>query len=46
MLIRKLQGQVDEFSKQRIARLQNASEGKGGSAGPVNSKVELARIKK
>lgn len=45
-LIRKLQAQVDDFSRQRLARLQNASEGKGGSAGPVNTKTELARIKK
>lgn len=46
MQIRKLQGQVDDFSRQRLARLQNASEGKGGSAGPANPKTELARTKK
>ena len=45
-LIRKLQAQVDDFSRQRLARLQNATESKGGSAGPVNTKTELARIKK
>ena len=45
-LIRKLQTQVDDFSRQRLARLQNASEAKGGSAGPANAKTELARIKK
>ena len=45
--IRKLQQQVEDFSKQRLSRLQHngPSEGKGGSAGP-NSKTELARAKK
>ena len=45
-LIRKLQQQVDDFSRQRLARLQTATEAeKGGSAGP-NKKTELAKIKK
>ena len=50
--IRKLQQQVDDYSKSRLFRLQqnsnnqiNSSEGKGGSAGPV-SKTELARLRK
>lgn len=37
---------MEDFSRQRLARLQiNNNEGKGGSAGPT-SKTELARTKK
>ena len=43
--IRKLTKQVEDFSRQRLARLTNATETKGGSAGP-NMKTELARTKK
>ena len=45
--IRKLQQQVEEFSKNRLYRLQTtgSTESKGGSAGPV-SKQELARVRK
>ncbi len=47
-LIRKLQLQVDEFGKQRIARLQNThnlENAKSSSAGP-SAKTELAKVKK
>ena len=47
-LIRKLQQQIDDYGKQRIARLQNTHNlegGKASSAGPT-SKTELTKIKK
>ena len=45
-MIRKLQAQVDEYAKQRLARLSTSrTEGKGGSAGP-NQKTEMSRLKK